>query len=59
VIVEANGSSGRGWTYSDVERALQSWLAVDGTLAKCRERLAAEVKAGERSEFERLQKKFG
>src|SRR5688572_3102296 len=27
------------WTYSDVERALQNWLAVDGTLAKYRERL--------------------
>jgi hypothetical protein len=47
------------WTYSDVERALQSWLAVDGTLAVYRERLAAEVEACEREEFERLQRKFG
>jgi hypothetical protein len=47
------------WTYSDVERSLQSWLAVDGTLAKWRERLAAEVEAGERDEFERLRAKFG
>lgn len=47
------------WTYSDVERALQSWLAVDGTLAKYRDRLAAELEAGERAEFERLRTKFG
>lgn len=47
------------WTYSDVERALQSWLAVDGTLAKWCERLAAEVEASERAEFERLRTKFG
>jgi hypothetical protein len=47
------------WTYSDAERILQSWLAVDGTLAKWRERLAGEVEAGERAEFERLRSKFG
>lgn len=47
------------WTYSDVERALQSWLAVNGTLTKWRERLAAELEAGERAEFERLRTKFG
>ncbi len=47
------------WTYSDVERALQSWLAVDGTLAKWRERLAAEIESSERAELLRLQKKFG
>jgi hypothetical protein len=47
------------WTYSDVERVIQSWLAVDGTLAKFRERLAAEVEAGERVELERLRRKYG
>jgi hypothetical protein len=47
------------WTYSDVERALRSWLAVDGTLAKYRKRLAEEIEAGERAEFKRLRAKFG
>lgn len=47
------------WTYSDVERELKRWLAVEGTLAKYRERLAGEVEAVERAEFERLQRKFG
>lgn len=47
------------WTYSDVERELKSWLAAEGTLGKWRENLAVEVEAGERAEFERLQKKFG
>ena len=47
------------WTYSDIERALQSWLAGDGTLAKYRDRLAEEIEAGERAELERLRTKFG
>jgi hypothetical protein len=47
------------WTFSDVERALQSWLAVDGRLAKYRNRLAEEIEAGERAELERLRTKFG
>lgn len=46
------------WTYSDVERALQTWLQADGTLERYRQRLAEETEAGERAEFARLQRKY-
>ena len=46
------------FTYSDVERALQSWLRENGTLAKYEERLADEMEAGERAELARLKVKY-
>ena len=46
------------WTYSDVERALQGWLQVDGTLDRYRQRLAEETEAAERAELVRLQRKY-
>ena len=46
------------WTYSDVERVLREWLRADGTLERCRERLAQETEAGERAQLARLQAKF-
>lgn len=45
-------------TYSDVEKALQSWLFVNGVLAKHEQRLAEEQVATERAELDRLQKKY-
>jgi hypothetical protein len=47
------------WTYSDVERALQSWLLLEGVLHRYREQAAAEMEAEERAEYQRLRKKYG
>lgn len=46
------------FTYSDVERALQSWLKQRGVLAKYEQRLAEEQEAAERAELDRLKKKY-
>jgi len=46
------------FTYSDVERALQSWLLERGLLAKHEQRLADETEAGERTELARLKAKY-
>jgi hypothetical protein len=46
------------FTYSDVEKALQSWLFQQGVLAKFEQRLADEHEASERAELQRLRKKF-
>jgi hypothetical protein len=46
------------FTYSDVERALQSWLHQNGVLARYERRLAAEQEAAERAELARLQAKY-
>ena len=48
-----------GWTYSDVERAVQAWLRADGTFERYRQLLADEIEAGERTELARLQTKYG
>jgi len=45
-------------TYSDVERELQRWLAIAGTLDTFRRQLAAEFRAAERAEYERLRARF-
>ena len=47
-----------GFTYSDVERALQSWLHQNGVLGRYERRLAAEQEAAERAELARLQAKY-
>jgi hypothetical protein len=47
------------FTYSDVERALQSWLAQNNVLAKYEQRLAEEREAAEKQELVRLQVKYG
>ena len=47
------------FTYSDVEKALQSWLFVNGILAKYEQRLTDEQEAIERADLDRLQKKYG
>jgi hypothetical protein len=46
------------WTFSDVERALQTWFKADGTLDRYRQRLAQETEAGERAQLARLQQKY-
>ena len=46
------------FTYSDVERALQSWLHQNGVLGRYERRLAAEQEAAERAELARLQAKY-
>jgi len=46
------------WTYSDVERTLQNWLADEGTLEVYRQKLAAENEAVERAQYDRLRVKF-
>jgi hypothetical protein len=45
-------------TYSDVERALQSWSQQNGILAKYEQSLADEQEAAERAELARLQAKY-
>lgn len=45
------------FTYSDVEKALQSWLFQNGILAKYEQRLVEEQEATERAELDWLQKK--
>ena len=47
------------WTYSDVERALQSWLLLEGVLNRYQDKLATETETKERTEYQRLQQKFG
>jgi len=42
------------WTYSDVERALQTWLRENDVLAKYETRLAEEQQNAERAEWARL-----
>jgi hypothetical protein len=46
------------FTYSDVERALQSWLFQNGVLEKYEQRLAKETEAVERAELARLKGKY-
>ena len=46
------------FTYSDVERALQSWLQQNGVLAKYEQTLRDETEAAQRAELNRLQKKW-
>jgi hypothetical protein len=46
-------------TYSDVERALQSWLREGGVLNKYEQHLADETEAEERLALARLQAKYG
>ena len=46
------------FTYSDVERALQSWLTKNGILPRYEQKLAEEQETAERGELERLQKKY-
>jgi hypothetical protein len=46
------------FTYSDVERALQSWLQQNGVLASYQQKRADEQEAAERAELARLQAKF-
>ncbi len=46
------------WTYSDVERVLQQWLQASGVLDHYQRKLAEEIEAAERTEFERLQHKY-
>jgi hypothetical protein len=46
------------WTYSDVERALQSWLTDEGTVEAFRQKFAVEKETAERAQYERLRVKF-
>ncbi len=46
------------FSYSDVERALQSWLHQNGVLSRYERRLAAEQEVAERAELARLQAKY-
>ena len=46
------------WTYSDVERGLQTWLRENGVMEKYEQRLAAETEANERAVLARLQAKY-
>jgi hypothetical protein len=46
------------FTYSDVEKAIQSWLVHNGILARYERRLAEETEAAERAEFARLKGKY-
>jgi hypothetical protein len=47
------------WTYSDVERALQSWLSRARVLKCYQDKLATETESKERAEYQRLQQKYG
>ena len=47
------------WSYSDVERALQTWLQENGVLSQYEQRLAEEQEAEERVTLARLQAKYG
>ena len=47
-----------GFTYSDVERALQSWLHQNGVLGRYERRLASEQEAAAWAELARLQAKY-
>ena len=46
------------WTYSDVEKSLQSWLRQNDVLAHYENRLAEEQEADERSTLAHLQAKY-
>lgn len=46
------------YTYSDVERALRSWLRQNGVLDCYERRLAEEQEAAERAELARLRAKY-
>ena len=46
------------FTYSDVERILQTWLREQGILEKLMAELAEEVEISERAELARLQAKY-
>lgn len=46
------------WTYSDVERALQSWVRENDVLSQYEQRLAQEQEAEERATLARLQAKY-
>jgi hypothetical protein len=46
------------FTYSDVEKAIQSWLLQNDVLAQYERRLAEEAEAAERSELGRLKAKY-
>jgi hypothetical protein len=46
------------FTYSDVERALQSWLVQNDVLENYEQRLAQETEAAERVELVRLKNKY-
>jgi hypothetical protein len=46
------------WTYSDVERALQTWLEENGVLSQYEQRLAEEQEVEERATLARLQAKY-
>jgi hypothetical protein len=47
------------FTYSDVERALQTWLRGGAVLTKYEQHLADETEAQERATLARLQAKYG
>lgn len=46
------------FTYSDVEKAIQSWLMHNGILDKYERRLAEEQEAAEKAELARLKAKY-
>jgi hypothetical protein len=46
------------FTYSDVERAIQSWLVQSGVVEKYEKRLEEEKEAAERKELDRLKNKY-
>lgn len=46
------------WTYSDVERALQTWLRENDILSQYEQRLAEEIEAEERAALARLRGKY-
>jgi len=46
------------FTYSDVEKAIQSWLLQNGVLPKYERHLAEEAEAAERAELSRLKAKY-
>jgi hypothetical protein len=46
------------FTYSDVEKALQSWLVQNNVLATYEQRLAEETEAAEKQELGQLKEKY-
>ena len=47
------------WTWSDVERAIETWCRETGQVARFQALHDAEVEARERAELARLQAKYG
>jgi hypothetical protein len=47
------------YTWSDVEKALASWLFEEGVETVLRAKVEAQQEAAERSEFHRLKEKYG